>query len=99
MPNINDVVRVSENIVVREIQGEVLLVPITGGIGDADDKMFTANEGAREILSHTDGKKTVGDIISEICNEYNPEQHELIKKDVTGFVSELVEIGILEIVK
>lgn len=99
MPNINDVIRVSENIVIREIQGEMLLVPITGGIGDSEDKMFTANECAREILSHTNGEKTVGEIIDKICMEYNPAQHELIKKDVIGFISELLEIGVLEIVK
>ena len=99
MINNNDVVKVSENIVIREIQGEMLLVPITGGIGDSEDKMFTANECAREILSHTDGKKTVDGIIGEICSEYNPKDHELIKKDVAGFIAELVGIGVLEIVK
>ena len=98
MANINDVIKVSQNIVVREIQGEMLLVPITGGIGDSDDKMFTVNECAREIISHTDGKKTIGEIIDEICKEYNPNDHELIKKDISGFVDELIKIGILEIV-
>ena len=99
MPNVNDIVKVSENIVVREIQGEMLLVPITGGIGDSDDKMFTVNECAKEIISHTDGKKTIGEIAQKMCEEYNPSEHEFIKRDILGFVAELVKLGILEIVK
>jgi len=42
--NINKVYTLSENIVARDIQGELIIVPITSGIGDFEDEIFTLNE-------------------------------------------------------
>ena len=34
----------SEDVVAREIEGEVIIVPLVAGIGDMDDELFTLNE-------------------------------------------------------
>lgn len=33
----------SENVVAREIQGEFIIIPITSGVGDLVDEIFTLN--------------------------------------------------------
>ena len=39
----------SEDIVAREIEGELIIVPLAAGIGDMEDELFSLNETGREI--------------------------------------------------
>jgi len=34
---------VSEDVVAREIEGQVIIVPLTAGIGDMEDELYTLN--------------------------------------------------------
>ena len=34
----------SEDIVAREIEGEIIIVPLVAGIGDMEDELYTLNE-------------------------------------------------------
>ena len=34
----------SEDVVAREIEGEIVIVPLASGIGDMEDELFTLNE-------------------------------------------------------
>lgn len=79
----------SENIVAREIQGELIIVPITSGIGD-DDDIFTLNKTGRAIWDRMDGKKSLNDIAQELAVEFEGLEEE-IKKDVLGMAEELLK--------
>jgi len=39
----------SEDIVAREIEGEIVIIPLVSGIGDMEDELYTLNETARAI--------------------------------------------------
>ena len=39
----------SEDIVAREIEGELIIVPLVSGIGDMEDELYTMNETGRAI--------------------------------------------------
>jgi len=39
----------SEDVVSREIEGELIIVPIASGIGDMDDELYTLNDPGRAI--------------------------------------------------
>lgn len=87
--NIESVFRVSDDVVVREIEGEIIIVPLISGIGDMDDELYTLNETGKAILKLMDGNKSLAQIAIELCKNFNSPLDE-IEKDVLGFTNELV---------
>ena len=84
----------SEDIVVREIEGELIIVPLVSGIGDMEDELFTLNETGRVIWEKLDGRKPLGDIAGELSAEYEASPGE-IERDVIGLVEELLRRKII----
>ena len=80
----------SEDVVAREIEGELIIVPLTAGIGDMEDELFTLNETGRAIWGRLDGQKTLEDVAAELCTEFDAPAPE-ITQDVTGFTAELLK--------
>lgn len=84
----------SDDIVSREIEGELLIVPIASGIGDMEDELYTLNDTGREIWNLIDGKRTIKDIVTELTNNYSAPFDE-INRDVLGITRELINRKIL----
>jgi hypothetical protein len=59
----------SDDVVVREIEGELIIVPLVSGIGNIEDELFTLNETGRAIWERLDGKKSLKDLAKD---PYNP---------------------------
>ena len=78
----------SRDLVEREIEGEIIIVPLTSGIGDLEDELFTLNEVGKDIWTRIDGKKSVGAITKELLEMYDGDAETLIR-DVLGFLAEL----------
>jgi hypothetical protein len=78
----------SENVVAREIEGEIIIVPLVAGMGDTDDELFTLNETGRAIWQKLDGRRSLRQIIEELSIEYEAAQGE-IEADVIGIIEEL----------
>jgi len=89
-----DIYAPSDEIVARDIEGELIIVPLTAGIGDMEDELFTLNDSGRAIWEKLDGNKSVDDIISELSEQYEAEPGE-IGKDVTGLLEELLKRKII----
>jgi len=79
----------SEDLVTREIEGEVLLVPLVSGMVDGDDAIYSLGATASRIWSLLDGKRTLEDI-SLVLNQSFDAPIDLIQGDVLGFINELV---------
>jgi hypothetical protein len=79
----------SEDVVAREIEGELILVPLAAGIGDLEDELYTLNETGKAIWDKLDGTCTLGQIAAELADDYAAPVSD-IERDVTGLVSELV---------
>ena len=79
----------SEDIVAREIEDELIIVPLTSGIGDMEDAIFTLNETGRAIWDRLDGHCSLRDVAEELTAEYEAPAGE-IERDVLGLVTELV---------
>lgn len=79
----------SEDIVVREIEGEVVIVPLVSGIGDIEDELFTLNETGRDIWNKIDGSRTVAAVVRELAEEYDAPAG-LLEGDVAGLLEELL---------
>ena len=79
----------SDEVVAREIEGELIIVPLTAGVGDMEEALFTLNETGRDIWSRLDGQRSLRDVAAELAELYEAPLGE-IERDVTGLVGELV---------
>jgi len=86
---LNRVYAVSDDVVAREIEDELIIVPLAAGIGDMEDDLYTLNEQGRAIWDRLDGSRNLKEIAGELSSEYGAEEGE-IERDVTGLVAELV---------
>ena len=84
----------SEDVVAREIEGELIIVPLAAGIGDLEDELYSLNETGCEIWRRLDGKRSLEEIVADLAKEYEAALDE-IEKDVTGLVDELLKRGML----
>jgi hypothetical protein len=84
----------SEDVVAREIEGDIIIVPLAAGIGDADDELYTLNETGRAIWRRLDGHRTLGQVAAELADEFDASRTEL-ETDVLGFADEMVRRRIL----
>jgi coenzyme PQQ biosynthesis protein PqqD len=85
----------SGGVVAREIEGEIVIVPLVAGIGDMDDELYTLNPTGRAIWQKLDGQKTLAQIVADLAQEFDAPQADL-EADVLGFASELMRRRILE---
>lgn len=79
----------SDDIVAREIEGELIIVPLVAGVGDADDELFALNDTGKDVWRRLDGKTSLADVARSLAAEYNAQPDE-IERDVVGLVKELV---------
>jgi hypothetical protein len=80
----------SSDVVSREIDGSLIIVPLTAGVGDMEDDLFSMNETGTEIWNMLDGKKTVREVAEALTLRYRAESAE-IEQDVAGIVTELLK--------
>ena len=84
----------SQDVVSREIEGEVIIVPLTSGIGETDDELFTLNETGKAIWLELDGEKSLQDVVNTLASEYDAPA-DALQSDVLGLVDELFRRGML----
>ncbi len=81
--------RPSENVVAREIEGELIIVPITAGVGDMEDELYTLNDTGKAVWHRLTGSTSVREIISCLADEYDA-PFDIVETDVTGLLTELL---------
>jgi hypothetical protein len=79
----------SDDVVAREIEGELIIVPLVAGIGDLEDELFTLNETGRAIWDRLDGETNLSAVVADLVAAYDAQPSE-IERDVVGLVKELV---------
>lgn len=73
----------------REIEGELIIVPLVAGIGDMEDELYTLNETGKAIWARLDGQRTLRAVAAELTTEFSAPPGE-IEKDVLGLMTELM---------
>ena len=86
---------VSENIVAREIHGEFVIIPITSGIGNFEDEIFTLNKTGIAIWNNLDGKRNLKAAVEKLSSEFKASSISQIEKDIIGLVTELLKRGMV----
>ena len=88
--NLDAVYAISEEVVVREIEGDLIIVPLTSDVGDMEDELYSLNETARDIWDRLDGKTSLRDLINQLSDEYDASLQE-IEADVIGLIKEFLK--------
>ena len=78
----------SDDVVSREIEGELIIVPIASGIGDQEDELYTLNETGRAIWQRLDGKCSLEEVVKDLSDVYSA-SIDTITFDVIGLITEL----------
>jgi Coenzyme PQQ synthesis protein D (PqqD) len=79
--------------VTRAIAGELIVVPITAGVGDLDS-IYTLNEVGAAIWELIDGTTTVEGIVATVVREFEV-GNDQAKADVVELVISLAEAGLI----
>ncbi|MCJ7580790.1 MAG: PqqD family protein [Candidatus Aminicenantes bacterium] len=78
----------------REIADEIILVPVKRKVADVDSIYLLKDEVAVRIWKLLDGRRKVGDIVKNICEEFEV-TCEQAKKDISEFLNQMESIGSL----
>lgn len=99
-PNINtigleDVIVPSEKVVAREIEGELIIVPLEGGVADFNDALYTLNETGRRIWDQLTPQTSLKMICDRLAEEFNAPM-EKIQNEVLTLIQKLTEMEIVK---
>ncbi len=61
----------SDDVVAREIAGELIIVPLVAGIGDMEDELYTLNDTGRDIWKRLDGRATLDAVATDLAELYD----------------------------
>jgi hypothetical protein len=86
--NLDCVYSPSDDVVAREIEGEIIIVPLAAGIGDMEDELYSLNDTGKAIWQRLDGKTSLRAVAAGLAQEYSAPQA-VIEQDVIGLVGEL----------
>jgi hypothetical protein len=83
----------SPELTTRAIAGEMLIVPVTGRVGDLDS-IYTLNEVGSRIWQMIDERTSVAEIVLTISREYDVTREEA-ERDVIALIDALAEAGLI----
>ena len=86
--------RPSADVVAREIDGQIIIVPLTSGLGDMEDELYTLNDTGKSIWDRLDGTRTIEQVVKDLTAEFDASV-ETLRTDVLGLVDELLKRKIL----
>lgn len=87
--HLETIYEVSDDVVAREIEDELIIVPLVAGIGDLEDELFTLNDSGKAIWKQLDGRNSLDAIVTNLVQEYAADRDEILQ-DVMGLMDELV---------
>jgi hypothetical protein len=91
-----DIFRKNGEIVSRQIAGETILVPVRGKIADMQ-KIFSLNPVAVFLWDQIDGRQDLQVILDKVIENFEVERDDA-ESDLLGFISELLQAGLIEAV-
>ncbi len=79
----------SDDVIARVIDNQVLIIPLTAGMVDADDSLYSLTPTAQDIWNLLDGERTLLDVINILSGKYKGDAG-TVQEDVLGFITEMV---------
>jgi hypothetical protein len=97
MTELDQVYRRNADFVFRRIEGETVLVPIRGHVGDLDC-IYSLNPVAAMVWENLDGSVDLKTIQHQIALEYDVCDHNA-QEDLLSFIDEMKTIAAVELVR
>jgi hypothetical protein len=97
-PTQTKVYQPSDDVVAREIAGEVILVPLVSGMGDLEDELFTLNATGMAVWKLLDGRRSLKAVVELLATKYKTTTA-VVAKDVVELTNELLRRKMLVEVK
>ncbi len=91
--NLNNIYQQNNNCVAREVDDEIVIVPVQDNLAEMD-YLYTLNETAAFIWNQLDGKRTL-DEIAQIMTENFDVDYETAAIDVLKTIKEIQEFIVL----
>lgn len=88
--NIKQYYSISDNLVSKEIEGELVIVPLISGIGNLDSEMYSLNRTGSAVWKKLDGKSSIENILHELVEEFDSEFN-LLKNDIIELMEDLLK--------
>lgn len=85
---------VSNNVIAKEIEGELVIVPMIADVGNLDAEMFSLNSTGLAVWKQLDGKENLESVITALSEEFAA-TYDQIKDDVIEIIEELLEKGLV----
>ena len=95
MIELGQIYRRNENFVFRRIEGETILVPIRGNVGDLDC-IYSLNPVGALVWEHLDGSQDLDVIKNRIAAEYDVAD-DTAETDLLSFIEEMKTIAAVTI--
>ncbi len=90
----DQVFKPSPELVVRDIEGQIVLVPLSSGVGDLEAELFSLNDTGKAVWDLLDGVRSVGAIVAQLQSAFEDPDGE-IPGHVTALLAELSERGMI----
>ena len=82
----------SENVIFKEIEDELVIVPFSEGIGKIDEAVYSLNKTGHEIWNRLSGEYRLAEIIDQLAELYEG-RREIIENDVISLIQDLIQRG------
>lgn len=92
--DINGVYQASEKVITREIEGDIIIVPIESGMVDIDDALYSLSDTGKIIWNLLGQQKNVSAVCSFLCDQYAAPRDE-IQRDVLELLGELLRLKLI----
>jgi hypothetical protein len=83
------VYKASSDVVVREVEREIIIIPFASGIDYSENEPYFLNITAQVIWQRLNGRRSLKDVVSDLALEFKTPV-KFIKKDVIEFVEKLL---------
>ncbi|MGZ4788981.1 MAG: PqqD family protein [Terriglobales bacterium] len=87
------VFRHNDSLVVRDLAGEKVIIPIRGKVGDLNN-IYTLNRVANDIWNLLNGQRVVSEIVNRMQQEYEVDPV-ILAADVRRLLGEMQEEGLI----
>ena len=84
------------DVVARDIQGELVIVPIRRGVGDLNS-LYTLNSVGRALWDFLSERHSLPELIARICDEYDVTAAQA-QSDIENFLDSLLEENLIQAV-
>lgn len=81
---------VSPDIISREIEGELIILPFQSGVGNIEDDMYTLNATGKTVWERLNGRDSLEEIIASVSREFDAPGQQ-IKNDIVSLIQTLLE--------